>query len=103
MTAAERQKRHRRKLKRVEREVQIAASQARSAELAAHAHPAAGWGRIRHEAALREEWQNMIGQAEHIGETIADELVRQLAEAMIIDSIPVDDIRAALDRRFGWD
>jgi hypothetical protein len=43
----------------------------------------------------RDEWLNHVGNA-----GIADELVRQFAEAMLTDRISVADIRQALDRRF---
>jgi hypothetical protein len=52
----------------------------------------------------RDEWLNMWGRLEELPNAdIADELVRQLAEAMLADRIAVADIRQALDRRFGAD
>jgi hypothetical protein len=43
----------------------------------------------------------MRGQLDELPNAgIADELVRQLAEAMMPDHISVADIRQALDRRF---
>jgi hypothetical protein len=50
----------------------------------------------------RPEWLNMRGRFDELPNAgIADELVRQLAEAMTPDHISIDDIRQAFNRRFG--
>ena len=44
----------------------------------------------------------MLGQLPEVRSAgPADELVRQLAEAMMEERITIDDIRRATDRRFG--
>jgi hypothetical protein len=57
---------------------------------------------IKRHAAWRAEALNMLGQLPEVRNAgPADELVRQLAEAMMMEGITIDDIRRAMDRRFG--
>jgi hypothetical protein len=108
MTAAERQRRHRRKVRASQRQAEIAATRARNE--ARFRDPA--WLRARTEKDAagiaeqnrkHEEWLALYGRAplpDANGE--ADELARQIDEYLAqAPEITIDDVRAAIDRRFG--
>jgi hypothetical protein len=102
MTPAERQRRHRRKLSKEKRAAETLEARRRSQERYARHDFAADVRKARHEMALRDEFLNMWGTSPEVWEAdLADELVRQLTESMVLDGITVDEIRSAIDRRFG--
>jgi hypothetical protein len=108
MTAAQRQRRHRQKLRREKKAAEVLAEQERNRQWRLAYQTSERKARIDAEAERqilwRAEWLNMWGQLDELpNANIADELVRQLAEAMLPDRISVADIRQALDRRFGAD
>jgi len=104
MTAAERMWRHRRRLRKETREAEMKAKQAKaSTQRARHD---ARWAHINAESARQARWQaekrNMWGELAAIRNADkADELVRQLAGAMLCENIGIDEISAAVSRRFG--
>jgi hypothetical protein len=106
MTAAERMRRYRRKQRKEKREAEREEMRRRNRERYAAYHTpekdAARDAEIKRQMALRREALNMIGQLPEVKNAgPADELVRQLAEAMMIEKITVDDFRRAFNRRFG--
>ena len=109
MTAAQRQRRHRAKLRREKKE-ELVAMRARNAAEAARHSPRWTTLYLKQSEENRiwwlwwPEWLNMRGRLDELPNAdIADELVRQLAEAIMPDRISIADIRQALDRRFGTD
>jgi hypothetical protein len=108
LTAAERQRRHRRKLHREQRaaEVQVIRERNRQRSLAYQTSPqkALRDAETKRALAWRDEWLNMRGQAAVLPNGgPADELARQIAEYLIecAPGVTISDIRAAIDRRFG--
>jgi len=107
MSAAQRQRRHRAKVRREKKAAEVQAMRERRAPA-----QTARWDRFylkqRDELRLywlwRPDWLNMQGRLDELpNASISDDLVRQLAEAMLPDRISIADIRRALDRRFGAD
>ena len=106
MSAAQRQRRHRAKIRREKKAAEVLAIRARN-----HAkHQDGRWSKWYLEQTeqnrlfwrWRPDWVNMRGRLDELPNADdADELVRQLAEAMMPNHISVADIREAFDRRFG--
>ena len=94
MTPAQRQRRHRRKQRREKRKAEALAARERNRQRYVAYQTSERKARIDAETQRQmlwgDEWLNMWGQlAEVRNAGIADELVRQLAEAMLADGISV--------------
>ena len=108
MTAAERQRRHRRKLRKEQREAEVLATRVRN--MAAGHDPEYLRRKAERDRAGVEKWE-----AEHqewlarygraplpAANGEADELARQIEECLAQNpELTIDDVRAAIDRRFG--
>jgi hypothetical protein len=109
MTDAERQRRRRKRLKREAKEVERLAIVEANREKRVHRarNPLAQW----RDAAISAQLENSMLQARlrlyeqvplHDASGAADELARQIAEYMQEKpGMTIDDVRAAIDRRFG--
>jgi hypothetical protein len=110
-TAAERQRRHRQKLRREQRPAEHEAARERHEAYARRNAPRfaanAAADTVRLEAE-HTEWVSLFQQPELPGANgPADELARQIAEWLMMtnhdddDGVTIEDVRAAIDRRFG--
>jgi hypothetical protein len=105
-TAAERQRRHRKKLRREQRPAELAAKRERHEAYARKSAPR--YAAIAAEVSARvdaqhAEWTRLFEQPELPGANgPADEIARQIAEWLAQDpDLTLEDVRAAIDRRFG--
>jgi DNA repair exonuclease SbcCD ATPase subunit len=112
MTPAEKQKRYRRRIRKSEAEAKLAEQRERSRARRIDPYSIARLDEREAEThrrieAYRAEWARRYGQAPMPpmpgANALADELVRQMAEfiAECAGEITIDDVRAAIDRRFG--
>jgi len=108
LTAAERQRRHRRKLHREQRAAEVLATRERNRQryLAHHTPQQQAQRDAETKVWLmwRDEWLNMRGRAAVLPNAgVAYELARQIAEYLIecAPGVTIDDVRAAIERRFG--
>src|SRR4051794_2429646 len=107
MTAAERQRRHRRKVKIERRQAEIMAARERnSAVFKDPEYQRAKAERDVVESAKaehgRQEWIALYGREPLPDAGPADEIARQIDECLAQQpDITIDDVRAAIDRRFG--
>jgi hypothetical protein len=108
MTPAERQRRHRRKLRAARREVLTL--QKRAENLAKYRKWVASGSRAKGQAAIsaasearEQEWRRLYWQPPlPDANGAADEIARQIAETLMQDqTVTIDDVREAIDRRFG--
>jgi hypothetical protein len=108
MTAAERQRRRRRKLRREKREAEMMAEREKNA--ARYRANRADPTRIERDAAAaaradakHQEWLASYGRPPlPDANGAADELARQIDEYMAQEpGLSIDDVRKAIDRRFG--
>jgi hypothetical protein len=106
MSAAERMRRYRRKLRKQKRDAEKEIARARSQSLLGSCldprYTPEGRAKTARSLAWRLEWLNLRGQLPEVrNANVADELVRQLAEAMImVEDVTPDDILLAINRRF---
>ena len=104
MTSAERQRRHRRKLRAARRQAQIKQKQAinHAKYLASRAAPRPQSGAEAAQEARREEWLRLYSRPMLPGAAgAADEIARQIDECLTQQpEISIDDVRAAIDRRW---
>jgi len=105
---AERQRRHRRKLHREQRAAEVLAQRERNRQryLAYETSPqkAQKDAEAKGRALWQNEWLNLRGHAAALPNAgPGDELARQIAEYLIecAPGVAIDDVRAAIDRRFG--
>jgi hypothetical protein len=108
LSAAERQRRHRRKLHREQRAAEVLAKQELNHQryLAYLTSPrkAQRDAEAKRQAMWYGEWLNLRGHAAVLPNAgAADEMARQIAEYLIAcaPGVTISDVRAAIDRRFG--